>query len=568
MAVYYILMALIVGLAYPFCIRKPSTKKNIIYVSIVFGYMFLLSIFRYGIGNDFYSYRYKFYNYISNGSFSERFLNSDFEPGYALIMETARLLGGDYFILNLIMAFLILLPVGAVIIKYSKMPWLSCWLYLTVTFFYNSLNFTRQSLAASIILLNWRFIKEKKHWAVVLITLAASLFHMSALAFIPIYFLSLIKPSVKKYTIIGAAAIAVYIFSRQILEFVLNNFIKSYAHYLDTVFLKVGLSPVYIIVPAIFAILAIAAYATGWKDDCGEAGFLCNMLFYNLLIWLFITKHFILERFTLPIYIFILISVPEIMTHFKGIRFGAKKISGTRFNNVSDKQRNAVLRFFDYAMKNGKRLSAVLTGMVLVVTVTYNDFCISQRVHGVFPYSSIFNASTEYTDEELKNEYRIVFTSKSLQQYLSLINRGNYTTVICANGNAGDKLDFSSKLLLKKIGVKTDLNKLDGKSFLGVYSGGKLLYEIISDEIIEEKLAICDNSVFITALSGGSSAPSQLGQVYIDGKQYTPDVQGLNFAVFDNDLKKIAASQSYDISDYDYTCTNTTAFFGEIALED
>ena len=74
--------------------------------------------------------------------------------------------------------------------------------------------------------------------------------------------------------------------------------------------------------------------------------------------------------------------------------------------------------------------------------------------------------------------------------------------------------------------------------------------------------------MFITALSGGSSAPSQLGQVYIDGKQYTPDVQGLNFAVFDNDLKKIAASQSYDISDYDYTCTNTTAFFGEIALED
>ena len=28
MAVYYILMALILGLAYPMCIRKPSKKKN------------------------------------------------------------------------------------------------------------------------------------------------------------------------------------------------------------------------------------------------------------------------------------------------------------------------------------------------------------------------------------------------------------------------------------------------------------------------------------------------------------------------------------------------------------
>ena len=126
MSVYYILMALIIGLAYPLCIRNPSKKKNIIYVSLIFGYMFLMSVFRYGIGNDFYTYRSFFYNYCSSDlSLTERFLSSDFEPGYTAVMEIARLLGGDYFVLTLIMALLILLPAAFITAKNSKMPWLS-----------------------------------------------------------------------------------------------------------------------------------------------------------------------------------------------------------------------------------------------------------------------------------------------------------------------------------------------------------------------------------------------------------------------------------------------------------
>ena len=121
---------------------------------------------------------------------------------------------------------------------------------------------------------------------------------------------------------------------------------------------------------------------------------------------------------------------------------------------------------------------------------------------------------------------------------------------------------------MKKLGVKTDLNKLDGKSYLGVFSGGKAIYEMTSENVIEEKLAICDNSVFITAVSGGLTADTQTGQVMIDDICYTPDVNGLNFAVFDNDLQKIAAAQTYDTTTYDYICTNTKAFYGELLIEE
>lgn len=568
MAVYYILMALILGLAYPLCIRKPSVKKNTVYVCIVFGYMYLMSAFRYGIGNDFFNYRHYFYELCSSElSFAERFANRNFEVGYHIIMEIARLFGGDYLIFNFIMALLILFPVAFVIVKYSKMPWLSCWIYLTVTFFYNSLNFTRQSLAASIVLLSYYFIKEKKHWAVILLVLAGSLFHMSVLLFIPIYLLSLIKPSAKVYAVFGTAAALVYVFSDKILEFLLTKVISGYSMYLDTVFLKVGLSRAYLIVPVFFMVLGFAAYFSGWKDKCSEAGVMTNFLFYNFLIWLFITKHFILERFTLPIYIFIILSVPEMICHFKDIRFEDKIIKkGAHFNEQDNM--GAVKKFFSYALKNGKSLWLVLTGVVLLVTVTYNDMCIRMGVHGVFPYESVFDAASEYSKEQLRTDYRKVFPNKSLQKYLSMINKGDYTTVICVNGDAGSKLDLSAKFLLRKLGFKTDFNKLDGRSYVGVVSGGKIIFETISDDVIEEKLAICDNSVFITAVSGGSRADKQIGQVYIDDDRYTPDLNGLNFAIFDNELKKIAASQTYDTSVYDYTCTNTTAFYGEILIEE
>ena len=154
-------MALILGLAYPMCIRKPSKKKNIIYIAVVFGYMLVMSSLRYGLGNDYFNYRTYLHNVMDNGlSVIDTVRTTGIEPGYVLLLKLTGLLGGDYLILNTITALLILVPTAYIIIKYSKMPWISAWLYLTVTFFYNSLNFTRQSLSVAVIFLGWRFFQN------------------------------------------------------------------------------------------------------------------------------------------------------------------------------------------------------------------------------------------------------------------------------------------------------------------------------------------------------------------------------------------------------------------------
>ena len=55
MAVYLILMALVLVLAYPLIEHKPNVVKKLCYVIVTFGAMYLISVFRYGLGND-YSY--------------------------------------------------------------------------------------------------------------------------------------------------------------------------------------------------------------------------------------------------------------------------------------------------------------------------------------------------------------------------------------------------------------------------------------------------------------------------------------------------------------------------------
>lgn len=58
MAVYLILMALVLVLAYPLIEHKPNVVKKLCYVIVTFGAMYLISVFRYGLGNDYYSYIY------------------------------------------------------------------------------------------------------------------------------------------------------------------------------------------------------------------------------------------------------------------------------------------------------------------------------------------------------------------------------------------------------------------------------------------------------------------------------------------------------------------------------
>lgn len=545
MTVYYVLMALILGLAYPLCIRRPSAKKNIIYVCIVFAYMFVLSSLRYSIGNDYYHYRQYFYDMkIYDMSFSETMNSFGIEPGYVLLMKLVEAAGGEYLHLNIMTALLTLVPVGYVICRYSKMPWISCWLYLTITFFYNSMNFTRQSIAAAIVFFSFGFIKKKKHLAVFLMIIAGSMFHMSVLLMIPVYLISLIKPTAKSMGIIGACAVLVFIFSNQIIDFLLDNIFQSYAKYADSIYLTVGLTPKFLIIPTILAVIIISAYFLGMKEKEPDSAMLVNFIFYNFLIWLFIIKHFIIERFTLPIYIFTLLSLPEALEFYRGYKPA---------DNKTPKNRKYLIGL--------KRLYPVLTCAVVVSTFIYNDFCAGQRVHGVFPYRSLIKPQSSITSEDLAERPREIYVNAYMLEFLYYVTKRDYTVVLCVKGDVGSELELPYRMYLKKLGFDTDFTSLDGKSYIGVVSGGKKVFERTGEELLTENMTLYDQKYSLTAVSGGTDY-GDTASLTVNGREFLPNGNGLNFAVFDNELKRIVTAQCYDTSTYNYKYIHSDGFNG------
>ena len=219
MTVYIIAEVIIFALAYPFCIYKPNKVKHIAYVVLVFMYLLALSWFKYGIGNDYFSYMNIFYRAIAYDW--SQCLTDEIEPGFMLLSKAVSLISTDTKIIHGIMAFFCLAPTAYIIAKYSKNVWLSCHLYVCLTFYYSSMNFIRQTLAATIILLAYKLFTERKTIPFIIVVLIASTIHGSALVMIPLYFvIAYIKPNTKILCIGMISLVVVYFFSNDILNIV------------------------------------------------------------------------------------------------------------------------------------------------------------------------------------------------------------------------------------------------------------------------------------------------------------------------------------------------------------
>lgn len=315
MAVYLILMAIVLVLAYPLIERKPSIGKKLCYVIVTFAAMYLISIFRYGLGNDYYSYIYIFRN-IQDASGLAIF-NLGYEPAFTVITKLISLFTSNVNVLYAIYALLILVPTAYAIFRYSENIWMSTMMFISLTFFYCSLSFIRQSIAFAIILCAYKYMKERNHFKVLLFIFIACLFHSTVIIMIPIYLIAaFVKPTKITVPIYGVITALVYFLSWPILRLAVL-ILPQYKGYLDLNFITQGYRPVYLIVPAIIAALAIVAHFTGYgKAHPNESSIFTNFAIFNFIIWFIATKHFVIERFSMYIYIIMIMFIPSIARYY------------------------------------------------------------------------------------------------------------------------------------------------------------------------------------------------------------------------------------------------------------
>ena len=519
MIIYIVMFALMLVLAYPLCIKNPSRLKNGIYVGAVFLMFYLVSVFRYGIGNDYLSYMVIFDD-ISKAGWGEIF-GLGYEPGFALLTKLISVVTTDITAIYCLYAPFILVPAAFAIYKYSPNVWISCVSYLCLTFFYASMSFIRQSIAASVILLAFCFLRDKKIIPMILMALLATAFHYTSLVILPLLLLALLfKPTKKSLIIYGGVTAVVYAAYMIMLKgFNINPlnliadaataiFNKNFSSYVGTIFFQEGLDWYYVIMP--FAILAVtlAAYFKGWSSK-KEARVLTNFMLFTATFWLFSTIVFILERFSMYMFIYVVIALPSMLEYYK--------------EYFAEKNRNTLKK----AQKNSNNYP-LYAGLLVAGLFAYNVFGMCMNYHGVFPYVCNIPEIEQMSNNSLNQQqkYDKMRETQDMYQYLLLMKNPNYGYILTSQNADYSGINSTVIRAFEYLGIDTSFIA-ENKNVYVASKGGEIFEEQISAENINAVYEIAGQTFDVT--SGDVSSVIQREQP----GGYSSAFKGINLLVFD-----------------------------------
>lgn len=147
--------------------------------------MWLLMGMRWGVGADFFSYKYIFDNAGKN-----IFIQFDYiEKGFLVLNWIVHKFTSDSVCLFLICAFIIIFLFLKEIQCSSSDCLMSVILFISLGYYFNSMNVMRQFIAVGISFYSIKYFKTKEWYKYLILIIIASLFHKTVLILVPVYFM-------------------------------------------------------------------------------------------------------------------------------------------------------------------------------------------------------------------------------------------------------------------------------------------------------------------------------------------------------------------------------------------
>lgn len=334
----------------PMLARYPRQRRTFL---LLLGLAcWLLASLRYVTGFDYRSYEAFFQHTADAGPACLLTLRGP-ELGYQALNLAVALAGGDYRAFLFVFHFLLTALVFLWIERYSPSAWMSAYLFVTLQYLALSMNLMRQALAAAIFLWAYPHLRNRRPLSFLGIVLLAACFHRSALFMLPFYFLLRLPVSVPHY---GAAALLTglaYLFTDPLLRFV-TDLLHVYQGYFGDIYWQPN-TWIYVLFPLGCLLFTWPLLRRAARDPA-VSPVLANSVFYSLLIQLFITRHFILERLSIYAAILSLAALPE-----------------------------AAL------IPEGRRSPRVRTVLLAAGGLAYFLFAVQQGFHGVYPYHGVWD---------------------------------------------------------------------------------------------------------------------------------------------------------------------------------
>ena len=385
MLVYLVNILLIIVWAVIFSIGKRTKLKTIIFVAICFLQLYLISAYRIGIGADYKMYSDGFFLMAVDVSRNGFNLGAyeDWEIGYILLNKfigifTAR--PADFFMIS---SLLPLVGPAYLVIRYSRNPFMSVFLYVNLYLFYLDINFVRQGIAMSILCFAYGFLKDRKFWRFLLIVALAACFHLTAIYMIPVFLVCLLKVNTRTLLLYLFGLLFYYILSDGLLNIVLSSFHSEYS---GSIFIENGVFVHYAFYPLLLC--AAMVFLSYYVKDLTPTMHMLIHLTLMMGFWqIVMTKHALFERFSYYTMLFVILAVPEALKTFSGqLKENlTAKYTESLGTSEGDKNRVAVAK----ASAAASRTVMLVTAGVLVLAFAYNMMGLivpEHGVHGVLPY--------------------------------------------------------------------------------------------------------------------------------------------------------------------------------------
>jgi hypothetical protein len=358
------------ALGIPLCRKRGLSERQSkallrIYLLLVFAAFFVIAAIREGTGYDYNLYaqwyeRLIFDDYESVSAWSR-------EKGFAVPLKILTVITLDKQPMFALISFFIAAGTVAYIYRNSNCACVSVAAFISLGFYYNSLNFMRQFTAAVIVAFALSCVASKQPVRFLVLVLFASCFHFSALLALPFYFILKIRMNLAVLSAYGVITVLSLVFSVPAIEFVTEYFYKGYVP-TESVHMTVGLPATYTVIFALpFVPLFIFREELIKKRALNSV--LINAYFFGLYFEILGMKHSVLSRFALLFFIApVLALIPD------AVLMVAQKTKD-RFGGAKGK---------------GRLFPVVTLAAFCVYAFTVNAILLSVNYNGVVPYETIY----------------------------------------------------------------------------------------------------------------------------------------------------------------------------------
>lgn len=233
------------------------------------------------------------------------------EIGYSLLEYCiSRFANFQFFLLPI--ALITIIPVMFLIYKYSSNHLFSIFLFIAFGYYAFFMNGIRQSIAMGLCCIAYVFAREKKLIPYLIIITIAVLFHLSAVIFIPVYWLSRLK--ITKYTPVIYVGLLITSFGLKNIIFKLLNMFSRFQY---TGSSDAGGERMYMFMMFTIFILWFFRKQLLKEDVNGDNTTLLYMTAIAGLLWPIASANSAVFRLYYYYHMFFIISIPELVYKIK-----------------------------------------------------------------------------------------------------------------------------------------------------------------------------------------------------------------------------------------------------------